>query len=58
MQRIFHNWQGLGNYSRDLVRGLNKFNPENQYYLYTPPYNDPRAQQFDRKFKFQNNSSN
>ena len=32
-KRFFHNASGLGNYSRDLVRILAKFHPENQYIL-------------------------
>lgn len=35
-KRVYHNTTGLGNYSRDLVRGLAKFYPQNQYYLYNP----------------------
>ncbi len=35
-KRIFHNTTGLGNYSRDLVRVLSEFYPDNQYYLYNP----------------------
>ena len=35
-KRVYHNTTGLGNYSRDLVRGLTKFYPQNQYYLYNP----------------------
>ena len=33
-KRFFHNATGLGNYSRDLIRIMAKFNPENQYLLY------------------------
>lgn len=33
-KRIFFNRSGLGNYSRDLVSVLSKYNPENQYYLF------------------------
>jgi glycosyltransferase involved in cell wall biosynthesis len=32
-KRFFHNTSGLGNYSRDLVRILAKFYPQNQYIL-------------------------
>ena len=32
-KRFFHNTSGLGNYSRDLVRMLSKYFPENQYFL-------------------------
>lgn len=35
-KRIFHNTTGLGNYSRDLVRILSDFYPDNQYLLYNP----------------------
>ncbi|WP_336702324.1 glycosyltransferase family 1 protein [Chryseobacterium indologenes] len=32
-KRFFHNTSGLGNYSRDLVRILSKYEPENEYLL-------------------------
>lgn len=35
-KRIFHNTTGLGNYSRDLVKILSTFYPENSYKLYNP----------------------
>lgn len=35
-KRVFHNKTGLGNYSRDLIRILTKFYPENTYLLYNP----------------------
>jgi len=35
-KRLFCNHRGLGNYSRDLMRLLNEFYPENQYDLFTP----------------------
>ncbi len=35
-KRIFHNTTGLGNYSRDLVRILATFYPDNHYFLYNP----------------------
>ena len=35
-KRVFHNKTGLGNYSRDLVRILAKYYPENNYFLYNP----------------------
>jgi glycosyltransferase involved in cell wall biosynthesis len=35
-KRFFHNKTGLGNYSRDLIRILAKFYPENTYLLYNP----------------------
>lgn len=35
-KRFFHNKTGLGNYSRDLVRILAEYYPENTYLLYNP----------------------
>ncbi|CAM1341069.1 glycosyltransferase family 4 protein [Tenacibaculum amylolyticum] len=35
-KRAFHNTTGLGNYSRDLIRILSNFYPDNQYFLYSP----------------------
>lgn len=35
-KRVFHNKTGLGNYSRDLIRILSKFYPDDVYYLYNP----------------------
>jgi len=35
-KRLFCNHRGLGNYSRDLVRILSSYHPENQYDLFTP----------------------
>lgn len=32
-KRFFHNTSGLGNYSRDLVRILSQFYPQNEYFL-------------------------
>lgn len=32
-KRFFHNTSGLGNYSRDLVRILSEYEPENEYFL-------------------------
>jgi hypothetical protein len=31
-KRFFHNTSGLGNYSRDVIRILATFYPENQYF--------------------------
>lgn len=33
-KRLFSNMSGLGNYSRTLVQNLNRFYPENEYYLF------------------------
>ncbi len=35
-KRLFHNTTGLGNYSRDLVRILATYYPDDAYYLYNP----------------------
>jgi glycosyltransferase involved in cell wall biosynthesis len=35
-KRIFHNRTGLGNYSRDIVRIMSEYYPDNQYFLYNP----------------------
>lgn len=35
-KRIFHNNTGLGNYSRNLINILNRYYPENEYFLYNP----------------------
>jgi glycosyltransferase involved in cell wall biosynthesis len=48
-KRYFHNKTGLGNYSRDLVRILTQFYPENQYILYNPK--PSKSYQLDEKLK-------
>jgi glycosyltransferase involved in cell wall biosynthesis len=35
-KRLFCNHRGLGNYSRDLIRIMSTYYPENTYHLYTP----------------------
>jgi glycosyltransferase involved in cell wall biosynthesis len=35
-KRAFHNHAGLGNYSRDIIRMLNSYYPQHQYFLYNP----------------------
>ena len=45
-KRFFNNQTGLGNYSRDLVRGLLENCPENHYHLFTP------SSQIDLQTKF------
>ncbi len=35
-KRAYQNYTGLGNYSRDLIRNLLTFFPENEYHLYAP----------------------
>ena len=43
-KRAFHNSRGLGNYSRDTIRLLSSFYPENNYLLFNP--RDKRNIQF------------
>lgn len=42
-KRAFHNFRGLGNYSRDLLAGLSRYHPTEEYFLFTPEFNDDRA---------------
>jgi glycosyltransferase involved in cell wall biosynthesis len=42
-KRAFHNFRGLGNYSRDLLAGLNQYYSRNDYLLFSPPLKDQRA---------------
>ena len=42
-KRIFHNFRGLGNYSRNLIDGILRYSPEDEVFLFTPPFNDERA---------------
>ncbi|MFG1483416.1 glycosyltransferase family 1 protein [Halobacteriovorax sp. HFRX-2_2] len=42
-KRAFHNFRGLGNYSRDLIASLSRYHTQNSYYLFTPEFDDPRA---------------
>jgi len=39
-KRLFHNHTGLGNYSRTLVRDLQRMYPEHDYHLFTPRVSD------------------
>lgn len=39
-KRLFHNHTGLGNYSRTLVRDLQRLYPEHEYHLFTPRISD------------------
>lgn len=48
-KRAFHNFRGLGNYSRNLIQGLIKYNPEHQYVGFTPAFNDQRAVNWQKK---------
>ncbi len=35
-KRAYHNWTGLGHYSRTLIRSLSEYHPDHQYYLFNP----------------------
>ncbi len=39
-KRAYHNSSGLGNYSRDLIRGMVQHHPENEYLLLNPKKSD------------------
>ena len=39
-KRVFHNWRGLGNYSRDLLVGLKNYFPGEEYVLFSMDYQD------------------
>ena len=40
-KRAFYNRSGLGNYSRDTLRALSRFYPDNEFFLYTPSEYNP-----------------
>lgn len=50
-KRLFLNYTGLGNYSRYVLNGLQKFYPENNYFLYSPksPHNPETSFYFNQK---------
>lgn len=48
-KRYFHNNTGLGNYSRDLVRILAQYFPENTYFLYNTKPNSERSKLLNPK---------
>ena len=47
-KRVFHNWRGLGNYSRDLLVGLKNYFPGEEYVLFSMDYQDERALRFEQ----------
>lgn len=49
-KRVFSSWSGLGNYSRDLVRILATFYPDNQYLL----FNKKKSERGDEILKLPN----
>jgi len=48
-KRAFHNFRGLGNYSRNLIQGLSETYPENRYFAFTPAIKDSRALAWQEK---------
>ncbi len=48
-KRAFHNFRGLGNYSRTLIEGLLRYAPENQYFLYTPAFKKQQSIEWSRE---------
>ncbi len=50
-KRAFYNYSGLGNYSRSALLLLQKYYPENEYYLYTPSLKDSISFVGDRPFQ-------
>lgn len=49
-KRAFHNFRGLGNYSRDLLAGLNQYYSTNEYLLFSPPIKDDRAKKWKEEY--------
>jgi glycosyltransferase involved in cell wall biosynthesis len=45
-KRAFHNFRGLGNYSRTLLEGLVRYAPQTELYLFTPPFKEKEVQFF------------
>jgi glycosyltransferase involved in cell wall biosynthesis len=52
-KRIFHNTTGLGNYSRDLIRIMETYFPDNQYVLYNPKQGKVARLKIDNKTIFE-----
>lgn len=50
-KRAFHNFRGLGNYSRTLIESLLTYYPEHSYRLYTPPFKDDYAISWKNRFQ-------
>lgn len=47
-KRAFHNFRGLGNYSRTLIEGLQRYYPQTALGLYTPHFDAQQSQSFTR----------
>ena len=54
-KRIFHNKTGLGNYSRDVIRVLSTYYPNNSYLLYNPKKSDQFLFEANNKNVFEKN---
>ena len=53
-KRLFHNFTGLGNYSRSLVSNLSAWFPDHSYHLYTPSIKEnDRTREFLFSLKYQ-----
>lgn len=53
-KRLFHNHTGLGNYSRTLVRDLQRKYPQHEYHLFTPKISEHQEMTYfldEKKFK-------
>jgi len=50
-KRAFYNLSGLGNYSRNLLSLLEKYYPENRYYLFTPASKNRLQIENEEQFK-------
>ena len=50
-KRAFHNFRGLGNYARTLIESLLKHYQEQEYFLFTPSFQDSRAIKWQQKIK-------
>ena len=48
-KRAFHNFRGLGNYSRNLIESVSKLDANCNIHLYTPQFTDPRAKDWATK---------
>jgi len=48
-KRVFHNTTGLGNYSRDLIRIMVKYFPNDEYFIYNPKLKKISPDSIDNK---------
>ena len=47
-KRAFSNKSGLGNYSRNIIRALHEYYPQNSYYLFSP---NPETDLLEEKYR-------